>query len=264
MLLLFLMVVAVAPLFSPYDQARITAVSPARNQAPSLDHPMGTDQTDRDVLSMVLKGAQISLMIGVCSVAIALLVGTTYGALAAILGGWGESLLMRTTDVTLAIPRFLILLAVTSISGNALTSLQLILLIGFTGWFGIARLTRGEVSALLQRDWVLASKATGVGSVRLAVRHIFPHLVPMLMVVTTLGIGHTIVLEAALAFLGAGSSGASLGILLHSGSSIVASTWWLAVFPGLAIVLLVFACNALGDALRDVLSPEQVHSWPTT
>jgi len=264
LLLLFMGLVLIAPSFAPYDLAQQTTVSATKNQAPSLLHPMGTDATDRDVFTLVLRGAQISLSIGLGSVSIALLIGAAYGALAAMLGGWRETLLMRITDVSLAVPRFLILLAVTSISVKAFTSLQLMLLIGCTGWFGMARLMRGEVSALLQRDWVLAAQATGVHRLRLAVHHLFPHLVPMLLVFTTIGIGHTIVLEAALAFLGAGGSGASLGFLLHSGSSIFASTWWLAVFPGLAIVLLVFACNALGDALRDVFSPEQVHSWPTT
>lgn len=262
--MLLFTVAVVAPIVAPYNPAEKTQVSTTPNQAPSLKHPMGTNQTDRDVFRMVLKGAQISLTIGVGAVLIAMIIGTAYGTLAAFLGGWAENLLMRVNDVTVAIPRFLILLAVTSITAKPFTSFQLILLLGLTGWFATARLTRGDVSALLKRDWVLASHATGVGRLRLAVRHIFPHLVPMLMVTATLGIGHTIVLEAALAFLGAGTGAASLGYLLHTGSSIFASTWWLPFFPGLAIVLIVFACNALGDALRDVFSPEQVHSWPTT
>ncbi|MBC8089919.1 MAG: ABC transporter permease [Phycisphaerae bacterium] len=263
LLLVLLTVVILAPALAPYDVSSITAVSPTNNQAPTWAHPMGTDGTDRDVFSRVLKGAQISLIIGAASVALALAFGTLYGATSAFLGGWADSALMRLTDVTLALPRFLILLAATSISATPLTPGQLILLIGFTGWFATARLTRAEVTALLSRDWLLAARASGIGNGRLAIRHIFPHLVPMLTVVATVSIGHTIVLEAALAFLGASSSGASLGTLLqHSGSSVFAN-WWLPVFPGLAIVLIVFACNALGDALRDVLSPEQLPAWPT-
>lgn len=262
LLVVLLVVVMLAPSFAPYDVSNITTVSPTKNQAPTWAHPMGTDQTDRDMFSRVLKGAQISLIIGVASVALALVVGTVYGAISAFFGGWVDSALMRLTDVTLALPRFLIILAATSISAKPLTAGQLIFLIGLTGWFATARLTRSEVSAMLERDWVLAARASGIGNGRLAVRHIFPHLLPMLTVVATISIGHTIVLEAALAFLGASSSGASLGTLLHTGSSVFAN-WWLPVFPGLAIVLIVFACNALGDALRDVLSPEQLPAWPT-
>ena len=264
LLLAFFGLVFAGPYFAPHEVSLKPTVSPINKRAPSLEHPMGTNSTDRDVLGLVLRGARLSLGIGVASMLIAVAVGTTYGAAAAMSGGWVDGLLMRTTDVTLAVPRFLILLAVTSIVSEPPSSRQLILLIGLTGWFDIARITRGEVGSLLQRDWVLASRATGVGSWRMARRHIFPHLVPMLLVVATLGIARTIVLEAALAFLGAGGRSESLGSLLHSGSALWSTTWWLSVFPGLAIVLLVLACNALGDALRDVFAPEQVHAWPTT
>lgn len=264
LLLMLFAGILIAPRFAPYDTNSVTSVSVEKNLAPSFEHPFGTDRTNRDMFSRVLKGAQISLVIGVGAVAIAVVLGAVYGALAALVGGWGEQVLIRVTEVALSIPRFLVLLAVTSITMFSLTPERLILLIGLTGWFDIARITRGEVGALLGRDWVVASQASGVGTVRLVLRHIFPHILPMLLVVATLAIARTIVLEAALAFLGAGGNSDSLGGLLQSGSALWSRFWWVSVFPGLTIVLLVFACNALGDALRDVFAPEQVHAWPTT
>lgn len=264
LLLLLFAGILVAPRFAPYDTNDVTAVSVEKNLPPSFAHPFGTDRTNRDMFSRVLKGAQISLVIGIGAVSIAVVLGAVYGTLAALAGGWAEQVLIRVTEVALSIPRFLVLLAVTSITMVSLTPERLIVLIGLTGWFDIARITRGETGALLGRDWVVASRAGGVGTVRLVLRHIFPHILPMLLVVATLAIARTIVLEAALAFLGAGGNTDSLGGLLQSSSALWSRFWWVSVFPGLTIVLLVFACNALGDALRDVFAPEQVHAWPTT
>lgn len=264
LLLAFMLVVLIAPQFSPHDPQGSTSVSFTKFQKPSASHPMGTDALDRDVLSRVLVGAQKSVLIALGAMSIALALGTVLGMLAALSGGVVDVLSMRVTDVAMSVPRFLVLLAITSISSSPYSLLQLTLLVGLTGWFDVARLTRGEVAGLLSRDWVMASRATGIGRVRLALRHIFPHLMPMLVVMATLGIGRVVVLEAGLSYLGAGSSGGSLGNLLHDGFSALGNKWWLTAFPGLAIVLIVLACNALGDALRDVFAPEQVHAWPTT
>lgn len=264
LLIAFLVLVLVAPRFAPYNPDGGTSVSFTKFQKPSFAHPMGTDAVDRDVLSRVLRGSQKSVLIAVGAVSTALLLGTLFGMMSALAGGWIDILFMRFTDVAMAVPRFLVLLAVTSISPDAYSLLQLTVLVGVTGWFDIARLTRGEVSGLLTHDWVMATKATGTTRIRLAIRHIFPHLLPMLVVMATLGIGRVVVLEASLSYLGAGTSGGSLGNLLHDGFSALGNKWWLTVFPGLAIVMIVLACNALGDALRDVFAPEQVHAWPTT
>lgn len=264
LLLLFILSILVAPRFAPYDIRGNPELSGRNRQPPSALHVMGTDATDRDLFSLVLKGSQTSLMIAGGAMTLAMLAGIIVGSIAAFAGGWIDTVLMRITDISLSIPRFLVLLAVTSLSRHGLTLVQMIVVIGLTGWFDIARIVRGEVSALLTRDWVLSSQAIGVGQLRLATRHILPHLVPMLVVVMTLGIGHTIVLEAGLMYLGSGTGGTSLGSLLREGSGIMITTWWLVLFPGLAIAFMVLACNALGDALRDVFAPEQVHAWPTT
>lgn len=264
LLLLFMLAILVAPRFAPYDIRGNPELSGHNRQPPSAAHVMGTDATDRDLFSLVLKGSQTSLIIAGGAMTLAMLCGIIVGSIAAFAGGWVDTVLMRVTDISLSIPRFLVLLAITALSTQGLTLAQTIIVIGLTGWFDIARIVRGEVSALLTRDWVLSSRATGVGQLRLATRHIFPHLVPILVVVMTLGIGHTIVLEAGLMYLGSGTGGTSLGSLLREGSGIMTTTWWLVFFPGVAIALMVLACNALGDALRDVFAPEQVHAWPTT
>ncbi|MEP6836240.1 MAG: ABC transporter permease [Gemmatimonas sp.] len=264
LLLAFMLTILVAPYFAPYD-LHSGLVSQTKYQPPSSTHVMGTNTLDVDLFSLVLKGSQVSLIIAASATAISLAIGLAYGMISAMVGGWFETVLMRITDISFSLPRFLILLAVSSIVSEPLSVPQLILLIGMTGWFEVARLTRGEVGSLLTRDWVLAAQATGVSRARLAARHIFPHLVPILAVMATLGIGHVIVLEAGLMFLGAGGPQSSLGSLLQSASGISGwDHWWLVFFPGIAIVLIVLACNALGDALRDVFAPEQVHAWPTT
>lgn len=264
LLVTLILVVLIAPSFSPYSPDGGAGIPTTKFQQPSLTHPMGTDQVDRDLMSRVLRGSQKSVLIALGAMTIALSLGTGLGLLAALSGGWVEELSMRITEIAMSVPRFLVLLAVTSISSNPYSLVQLTLLVGLTGWFDIARLTRGEVSGLLSRDWVMATRATGIGRIRLATKHIFPHLMPMLVVMATLGVGRVVVLEAGLSYLGAGGTGGSLGNLLHDAFGALGNKWWMTVFPGLAIVLIVLACNALGDALRDVFAPEQVHAWPTT
>ena len=264
LVLAFLSLILVAPTFAPYDPDGGANVPSTAYQEPSLKHVMGTDRLDRDVFSRVLRGSQKSVEIALGATGIALVVGTGFALAAGMFGGVVDTAMQRLTDITLAVPRFLLLFAVTAVTEHPLGTMQLIVLIGLTGWFDIARIVRGEVSAIMSRDWVLATGAIGVGRIRLALHHIFPHLVPMLIVMGTLAIGRTIVLEAGLSFLGAGSSGSSLGNLLNTGWDNMSPKWWLVVFPGLAIVLIVLTCNALGEALRDVFAPEQVHAWPTT
>ncbi len=264
LLLAFIGIVLLAPVFAPHNPIGDTLVSATNYKSPTLAHPMGTDGVDRDLLSRVLYGSQTSAIVGVSAVILMLGVGVPFGIIAGMRGGRVDAIMMRIVDVCLSVPRFLVLLAVTSITDTRFTLPPLILLIGLTGWFDIARLTRGEVAGLMSRDWLLASRAAGTGSLRLVTHQIFPHLLPMIVVMATIGVGRAVVLEAGLSFLGAGTSHLSLGNLMQDGLSAMGSRWWLAVFPGLALVLIVLACNALGDALRDVFAPEQVHAWPTT
>lgn len=257
--LLLAAVAVAAPLLAPYAPRVPEDVVALRGLAPSTAHPFGTDQVGRDVLTLVLYGARVSLSFAVGAVVVALTVGTAYGALAAMRGGLVDRVLMRALDVALALPRLLVLLAVTAFWGP-LSLPSLVLLVGATGWFDIARLVRGDVQALLTRDFVVAARATGVPGVRLLLRHIVPHLVPTLAVTATLGVAHTIALEAGLSYLGLGIQPplASWGTIMRDGAGTVDAQWWLTAFPGLATVVAVLACNALGDALRDAVAPAQV------
>jgi peptide/nickel transport system permease protein len=248
-----------APLIAPHPPGLLPNYDTMLNHAPSAVHPFGTDGSGRDVLSRVIYGSRVSLSLAFSAVALALLLGTAYGATAGLLGGAVDRWLMRLLDIALSIPRLLLLLAVTAFA-DGLTLSALILLLGTTGWFDVARLVRGEVQALTTRDFLLAAQAAGVPRWRQLWRHILPHLLPLLAVSAALNVASTISVEAGLSYLGLGVQPPtpSWGTILHDGAGDMGSTWWLTLFPGLAIVIAVVACHALGDALRDLFAMDQV------
>jgi peptide/nickel transport system permease protein len=226
---------------------------------PSATHPFGTDPLGRDVLSRVLHGARVSLAIAVLSVALSCLLGLLYGATSGWCGGRADAVASRLLDVAMSVPRLLLLLVVASLWGP-LSLGWLVLLLGVTGWFHVARLIRSEVRTLREREFVLAARAIGVREVRILWRHVVPHVWPTLAVSATLGVAHTIALEAGLSYLGLGVQPpeASWGTLLSDGAVPGVGRWWLTLFPGAAIAIAVLAGNALGDALRDTLARRQV------
>jgi peptide/nickel transport system permease protein len=256
---LLVAIAALAPALAPFSSDIPANYDTLQHLAPSRAHPFGTDGLGRDVLSRILFGSQISLSLAFASVSLSLLLGTSYGAIAGLLGGATDRWLMRGLDVALSIPRLLLLLAVTAFWEN-LPLRALIILLGTTGWFDIARLVRGEVQQLKQRDFVVAAQATGVRGVRVLRLHILPHLIPLLIVNATLSVAGTIALEAGLSYLGLGVQPPtpSWGNIMAEGSGAMASQWWLTVFPGMATVIAVLACHALGDALRDRFAMDQV------
>lgn len=249
-------VAVLADVLSPYDPTAQPDIVGMRSHAPSSAHPFGTDPYSRDVLSRVIHGARVSLAVGVLSMIIAATLGTVYGAIAGIGGRTVDSILMRVVDAAISIPRLLLLIAVLSLWGRLGVS-SLILLLGVTGWFGTSRQVRAQVRALRDRDFVLSARALGASPVRVLARHILPNALSVIVVATTLGIGHVIVLEAGLSYLGIGVAPPtpSWGNIVHDGSDAIAAHWWISVFPGLAILVTVLAFNALGDALRDALDP---------
>lgn len=244
-----------APAVAPYDPTAQNDVAATQFLAPSAAHPMGTDLFGRDVLSRVIYGARISLTIGFLAVGLSITLGTLMGAVAGYFGGWIDTLLMRFTDTVLAFPRLILLILIVAIFRPSL--LLIILVLGLTQWPGTARIVRGEVLSLREREFVQAARALGFGRARIILRHIVPNVLAPVIVAATLGIGNTIVLEAGLSFLGLGVQPPtpSWGSMVADGRDNLINAWWVATFPGLTIVATVLAFNLVGDGLRDALDP---------
>lgn len=242
-----------APLLAPHDPDRIEIEKIL--QAPDARHPFGTDPLGRDVLSRVIWGSRISLLVGFVAIGIALAIGILVGALAGFYGGWLDLFLMRTVDIMLSIPTFFLILTVIAILEPSIWNIMII--IGLTGWMGVARLVRGQFLVLRELDHVTAARALGAGDFRLIFRHILPIALSPVYVSGVLGIAGAILTESALSFLGLGVQPpqASWGSILTAGKDNIEIAWWLSVFPGLAIFITVLGYNLLGEGLRDALDP---------
>ena len=250
------LVALLAPLLAPYDPAAQLDLLGGRLLGPSLAHPLGTDSFSRDVLSRLLYGARLSLWIAALAVLLAVTLGTAVGLAAGLAGGWVDVLLMRAVDAALAIPRVFLLIVVLALweQGGVVA---LILVLGVTGWFGTSRLVRAEVQSLKGRDFVLAARALGLPDGRIALRHVLPNVAAPIIVTAALGVGNTVLLEAALSFLGIGVRPPlpSWGNMIEEGQAFLATAPWQAIVPGLAVVGTVMAFSLLGDALRDAWDP---------
>jgi peptide/nickel transport system permease protein len=258
--LVAMMVIALlAPLLAPYDPFAQPAPVALRAQSPSFAYPFGTDLFSRDVLSRVIHGARISLPIALLAVTLSATVGTAWGALAGYVGGRVDSVMMRVIDALLAIPRILLLIVVMALWG-AMRPSALVLVLGLTGWFHVSRIVRAEVLALRDHDFVVAARALGATDRRIVWRYVLPSVLSPVIIAATLGVGHVIVLEAGLSFLGIGVQQpvASWGNMIADGTTDIRTFWWLSIFPGVAILVTVLALNLLGDGLRDALDPRQV------
>jgi peptide/nickel transport system permease protein len=248
-----------APLLAPYDPTAQLDIVRLPSQPPSLAHPLGTDPYSRDVLSRLLYGSRVSLAVGLGAVLLAMSFGIAVGAVAGFVGGAVDAVLMRFVDAALSIPRLLVLIMVASLWGS-LGLVPLTLLMAGTGWFAVSRLVRAETLALREREFIVAARALGASPMRILVRHVLPNVAAPALVAATLGIANVILLEAGLSYLGIGvrPPTASWGAIIQDGAERVSDLWWLTLFPGLAILVTVFACNALGDALRDAFDPRQL------
>lgn len=246
---------ALAP-YAPNEQLDIVGL---KSQPPSFAHPLGTDQYSRDLLSRMLFGARISLSVAMLAVLLSATIGTTYGLIAGYLGGRIDTVMMRLLDAFLAIPRVLLLIALLAL-WSPVPLYALIVIIGFTGWFEVSRLVRAEVLAVKQREYVLAARALGAPATRIVWRHVLPNVLNPVLVAAALGVGNVIILEAGLSYLGVGARAptASWGSIFFDGSDAFQSTWWIALFPGIAIIVTVLAFNTFGAALRDALDPQKL------
>jgi peptide/nickel transport system permease protein len=248
-------VTLITPLIAPYDPTAQGNIILERYLEPSFHHLMGTDKFGRDIFSRVLFGARISLSIGLIAVAISITLGTLVGAFAGYFGGIVDSILMRFTDMMLSFPRLVLLIVVIALFEPHIYLVVTVL--GLTGWMGTARLVRGEVLSLREREFVQAARALGMGDWRIIFRHVIPNTMAPVIVSATLGIGQTILTEASLSFLGLGVQPPtpSWGNMVADGRDALINAWWIATFPGIAIVVTVVAFNLLGDGLRDALDP---------
>jgi peptide/nickel transport system permease protein len=259
-LLVIVLSALLAPVLAPYDPAAQLDVVRLKSQAPSWAHPLGTDAFSRDVLSRLLWGTRISLAIAVIAVTLSMTLGIVIGAVAGFAGGAVDAVLMRLVDTAMSIPRLLLLIVVVALWENVGIAALTLLLAG-TGWFAVSRLTRAEALVVRERDFVVAARTLGASPWRILTRHVLPNVAAPGLVAATLGIANVILLEAGLSYLGIGvrAPAASWGGIIQDGAERVGDLWWLTLFPGLAILITVFACNALGDALRDALDPGQLH-----
>jgi peptide/nickel transport system permease protein len=250
---------AFAPVVAPYPPDAQLDIVRLNRKPPSAAHPFGTDQFSRDVLSRVLYGGRLSLAIALLAVALSATIATAYGAIAGFYGGWIDAIMMRALDALLSIPRVLLVIAAAVLFGPLGVS-ALVLLLGATGWFGVSRLVRAEVLSVIRRDYVAAARALGTSDRRLLSAHVLPNVITPVIVAAALGVGNVIILEAGLSYLGAGvhAPHASWGNIIRDGTADFGLLWWMSLFPGIAIVATVLACNMLADALRDALDPRQL------
>ncbi len=255
---LVLLIVAIAalagPLVLPDPLAQPDVLSAGR--PPAAEHPFGTDQLSRDVLSRVVTGARISLSVALLAVTLSMTLGASVGVVAGYWGGSVDAVLMRLVDGALAIPRLFVLLLLLAV-WERVPLLALILLIGATGWFATSRLVRGEVLRLREESYVRAAEALGARRRRIIFRHLLPNALGPLLVAATLGVGDVILLEAGLSFLGLGIQPPtpSWGGMILDSREVMVSAPWTGIFPGLAIIITVLAANLFGDALRDAVDP---------
>jgi peptide/nickel transport system permease protein len=227
-----------------------------RLKPPDLrEHVLGTDEVGRDILSRMFHGARVSLLVGVIAVAVSCPIGVLVGLVAGYVGRRTDDVLMRLTDIQLAIPTILLAIAVVAVLGPGVRNVVITLTV--TGWTLYARLVRGEALSVKSRDFVQAARAAGAGDARIMLRHVLPNVLTPVIVVAVFAVANMIILEATLSFLGLGveASVVTWGRMLNAGRLYLSTAWWLTAFPGLAIFLTVLAVNLLGDHLRDWLDP---------
>ncbi len=241
-----------APLLSHFNPEALDL--PGGLEGPSRLHPLGQDKLGRDVLSGILYGGRVSLTVGVVVVAVSLVIGSAVGFISGYVGGWLDEVTMRVVDILLAFPGILLAIALTGVLGPSL--INVIFALSVLGWVGFARLVRGEVRALREREFVTAARVIGAGPVRIALKHILPNLVGPLAVQATFAVALTILSESSLSFLGLGPQDVpTWGGILSQGVDYLLFAPHLALFPGLAVMLTVLGINIIGDDLRERLDP---------
>ena len=264
---LLLLILVIPALFSdfiaPHDPE--TGSLSARLQPPfwmeggDAGHLLGTDRVGRDILSRIMHGARVSVTIAAIAIFIAGVLGTSLGIIAGYWGGWVDSVVMRLVDISLSIP--IILLALVIVAATQPSIVNVIVVLVLLMWSRYARLVRGETLAVRVQDFISRAQVSGASHRRIMIRHVFPNVFNSVIVLATLNVGFVIILESTLSFLGAGipPPQPAWGLMVADGRDVIASSngWWISLFPGLAIMLVVLSMNLLGDWLRDRLDPKQ-------
>ena len=241
---------------APHDPTSLNVINSKLAPFQSSEHLLGTDVLGRDMLSRLVYGARTTVQISVIALALGAIIGTVIGLVSGYWGGWADAVLMRITDPALGFPTILLALVVVVIMNPG--PMAIILAVLLTVWARFARMIRGDVLTVKGYDFVTLARITGVKAPIILWRHIFPNVANTLMVITSLMVGQIILLEAALSFLGLGlSPGApAWGIMVAEGQEVILDVWWLSLFPGVAITIVVLAFNFFGDWLRDYLDPK--------
>lgn len=250
----FILVAVFAPLLAPHDPGAQSLVD--RLMPPGTpDHLLGTDALGRDVLSRIIYGARLSLGAAGLVALFTSIVAVSIGLLSGYVGGWVDTALMRLVDIWLAFPALILAIAMVTALGRGLD--KLIIALVLAGWAGMARVVRGETLQLREREYTMSAKVLGVGRTKIMFKHLLPNIMPTILVLTALDIGSTILGLASLAFLGVGvgSEVVTWGSMLSDGRNYIATAWWVALFPGLAIFMVVLAVNLVGDWIRDRYDP---------
>jgi peptide/nickel transport system permease protein len=253
-ILLLLFLAAFGPRVTPYDPNKQNLN--VMLESPSFAHPLGTDQYGRDMAARIIYGCRYALIIGVAVVAIHLVVGVSLGLLAGYYGGWIEAVIMRFVDVLLAIPSVVLAVTIAGFLGGGIQNV--IIAVGAIGWRAYARLVRAEVLSAKEKTFVESARAIGCSDLRIILRHILPYTLAPVIAYTSLGIATAILWAAALSFLGLGAQPPTpeWGAMLADGREFMEDGWWVATFPGIAIMITVIGFNFFGDAMRNALDPK--------
>lgn len=251
-LILFVLVGIFAPWLAPMDPLEISS---NRRGAPSMDNWLGTDEVGRDILSRVIYGSRVSLRVGLVAISIALGFGSILGMIAGYAGGWIDTIIMRLTDIMLAFPGILLAIAVVAVLGPSLFNVMIA--VGIESIPAYIRTARGSTLSVKEMEYVTAARTSGSTTVRIILRQIMPNVAGPLIVLSTIGIAGSILSAAGLSYLGLGAQPPTpeWGAMLSSARAFVRDAWWIATFPGIAIMVVVLALNLVGDGLRDILDP---------
>jgi len=261
--ILLLMIVAAifAPFMSPHDPAAIDLelklMPPFWQEGGTSAYLLGTDSLGRDVLSRLIWGARVSVIVGLLAIVFAGALGSVLGMVAAYFGGKVDAIIMRIADIQMSVPALVLALILSAVLMPGLKTV--IIVIGIVYWTWYARIIRGEVLSIKERDFIALAKVAGCSRIRILFAHILPNIVNTLIVLSTLQLGSVIIYEASLSFMGLGVQppSTSWGLMLSDGRGYMTVAWWLMTFPGIAIMLVVLASNLLGDWLRDLLDPKR-------